>query len=123
MKFPAFRTHVRSLLAAGSVVVAAVSLTGCGVFGHSWDVKLEVTGPGSADVGYSFSGDTSGKTVLNQKLPWNKAQNVGFGFNDLAVKNAKPGTVCRIHVDGELKVEQNKPNAEGTLSCFIQLKG
>ncbi|MGA5817751.1 hypothetical protein ACPC54_07825 [Kitasatospora sp. NPDC094028] len=122
MKFPAFRTHVRSLLATGSVVVAAVSLTGCGVFGRSWDVKLEVTGPGSTDVGYSFSGDTNGKTALNQKLPWNKAQNVGFGFNDLGVKNAKPGTVCRIYVDGKLKDEQNKPNAEGTLSCSIHLK-
>ncbi|MDF3293256.1 MmpS family transport accessory protein [Streptomyces silvisoli] len=122
MKFPTFRTYAASLLTAGSLAAAAVSLTGCGVFGHSWDVKMEVTGPGSADVGYSFSGDNSPRTTFAGKLPWNKAQNVGFGFNNLAVTSAQPGTVCRIYVDGKLKDEQKKPDAKGTLSCSVHLK-
>ncbi|MET8454728.1 hypothetical protein [Streptomyces sp. NPDC005209] len=43
-----------------------------------------------------------------------------FGFNDLAVKDAAPGTVCRIYVDGKLKDEQ-KSDAKGSLSCFVNL--
>ena len=123
MKSPTFRTYVTSLLTAGSLAVAAVSLTGCGAFGHSWDVKLEVSGPGSADVVYSFSGDNKGKTTFAQRLPWSKAQNVGFGFDELSVNNPKPGTTCRIYVDDKLKDEQKKANAKGYLSCYVHLKG
>ncbi|KUN07188.1 hypothetical protein AQI95_11630 [Streptomyces yokosukanensis] len=123
MTFPAFRTHVTSLLTAGALAAAAVSLTGCGLMGPSYDVKMEVAGPGSADVVYSFSGDNSGKIAHVQKLPWSVAQNVGFGFNQVGVKNPDPGTTCRIYVDGKLKEEEKKPDAKGYLSCSVSLKG
>ncbi|MQS16121.1 hypothetical protein F7Q99_28770 [Streptomyces kaniharaensis] len=122
MTFPAFRTYVTSLLTAGSLTAAAVSLTGCGLLGPSYDVKLEVAGPGSADIVYSFSGDNSGKTAVGQKLPWTKAQNVGFGFNEVSVNHPEPGTTCRIYVDDKLKDEQTKPDAKGYLSCYASLK-
>ncbi|MFC9429140.1 hypothetical protein [Streptomyces sp. NPDC056987] len=116
------RTYLRSLGAAGVAAVAAVSLTGCGLFGGSWDVKMEVTGAGAADIAYSFSGDNDGKTATGQQLPWTKAQNVGFGFNDVGVKDAPPGTACRIYVGGKLKDEQKEPDDKGTVSCSIHLK-
>ncbi|MEV7864595.1 MmpS family transport accessory protein [Streptomyces sp. NPDC088124] len=119
---PSSRTYLRSLGAAGAAAVAAVSLTGCGLFGGSWDVKLEVTGAGAADISYSFSGDNDGKTAAGQQLPWSKAQNVGFGFNDLGIKDAPPGTACRIYVDGKLKDEQKEPDDKGIVSCSIHLQ-
>ncbi|GAA2260785.1 MULTISPECIES: hypothetical protein [Kitasatospora] len=121
MKFPESRTYVKSMLVTGASVMAAVSLTGCGLFGKSWDVKMEVTGPGTTDVSYSFSGETNAKTAAQQRLPWTRTQNVGFGFNGLGVKGAAPGTVCSIYVDGKLK-DQQKPDAKGNLSCSVRLK-
>ncbi|MGW2650444.1 MmpS family transport accessory protein [Streptomyces sp. NPDC001393] len=123
MTFPAFRTHVTSLLTAGSLAAAAVSLTGCGALGPSYDVKMEVAGPGGANVVYSFSGDNNGKTASVQKLPWTRAQNVGFGFNRVSVSDPEPGTSCRIYVDDKLKDEEKKPDAKGYLSCSVSLKG
>ncbi|MFJ9591063.1 MmpS family transport accessory protein [Streptomyces acidicola] len=108
------------LLAAGALSLAAV--TGCGVFGKSWDVKLEVVGEGSGNVRYAFSGDNDGKSETGRKLPWSRTQNVGFGFNDVAVTDAEPGTVCRIYVDGKLKEEQRKPDAKGTVFCSVNLQ-
>lgn len=116
------RPRVTSLLAAGAAAVAAVSLTGCGLFGTSWDVKMEVTGPAATNISYSFAGDTSDKKVSDQSLPWSRAQNVGFGFDQVGVDHAPAGTVCRIYVDGKLKVEQKKPDAHGTVSCFVNLQ-
>ncbi|WP_160314869.1 MmpS family transport accessory protein [Streptomyces sp. SAI-097] len=110
------------LVTAGALSLAVLPLTGCGVFGDSWDVKMEVTGDRNADVTYSFSGDNDGKTESDKKLPWSKTQNVGFGFNDIAVADATPGTTCRIYVDGELEDEQHGPDAEGHVSCSVNLQ-
>ncbi|MFE4539300.1 MmpS family transport accessory protein [Streptomyces scopuliridis] len=107
------------------LVVGALSLTaviGWSVSGESWDVKLEVVGGGSGNVSYAFSGDNEGKSENGQKLPWSKTQNVGFGFNDVTVTDAEPGAACRIYVDGKLKDEQRTPNAEGKISCFVNLQ-
>ncbi|RMB80196.1 MmpS family transport accessory protein [Streptomyces shenzhenensis] len=108
------------LLTASALSLTAV--TGCGVFGGSWDVKLEVIGEGSGNISYAFSGDNDGKSENGVKLPWSKSQNVGYGFNDVAVTDAAPGTVCRIYVDGKLKDEQRKPDAKGTVGCFVNLQ-
>ncbi|MFF2852369.1 MmpS family transport accessory protein [Streptomyces sp. NPDC058001] len=108
------------LLTAGALSLTAV--TGCGVFGKSWDVKLEVVGGGSGNISYAFSGDNDGKSETGQKLPWSRSQNVGFGFNDVSVTDAEPGTACRIYVDGKLKDEQRKPDAKGGVSCSVNLQ-
>ncbi|WP_042390611.1 MmpS family transport accessory protein [Streptacidiphilus melanogenes] len=121
MKSAGSRTYVTSLLVAGASALAAVLIAGCGLFGKSWDVKMEVTGPGTTDVSYSFSGETDPKTAAQQRLPWTRAQNVGFGFNDLGVKGAAPGTICRIYVDGKLK-DQQKPDARGNLTCSVNVQ-
>lgn len=110
------------VLTTGALSLAVVSITGCGIFGESWDVKLEVTGDGNADVGYAFSGDNDGRTDADRKLPWNKTQNVGFGFSEVAVTDAGPATACRIYVNGELKDEQQKPDANGLVSCSVNLQ-
>ncbi|MFH8533956.1 hypothetical protein ACH4GE_36770 [Streptomyces tendae] len=109
------------LLALGTLPLAVFSLTGCGLFSQSWDVKLEVTGSDKATVTYVFAGGTESKGS-EQKLPWSRAQNVGYGFNSVGVINAAPGTVCRIYVDGELEEEQKRPDAEGVLSCTANLQ-
>ncbi|MFJ3231255.1 MmpS family transport accessory protein [Streptomyces sp. NPDC086787] len=115
------RPRATPLLAAGVAAMAAVSLTGCGLFGTSWDVKLEVTGTAAADISYSFSGDDD-ETVSGQSLPWSRTQNVGFGFNQVGVAHAPAGTGCRIYVDGELKVEKKKPDSHGTVSCSVNVQ-
>ncbi|MFE7097299.1 hypothetical protein [Streptomyces erythrochromogenes] len=111
-----------ALPASGAMLLAATTLTGCGFFGQSWDVKFEVTGTGQAEVGYSFSGETDQTKAANESLPWTVSQNVGFGFNGLAVRHAPPGTACRVYVDGKLRESQDKPDAEGTLSCSVNLQ-
>ncbi|WP_399082225.1 MmpS family transport accessory protein [Streptomyces sp. BBFR2] len=122
MNLPAFRKPAIVSAVAGAVAVTVLSLSAGGLFGGSWDVRMEVTGPGTADVVYSFSGDSQGTELTGRNLPWSKAQNVGFGFNDLGVKNATPGTGCRIYVDGELKDERTKPDAKGLLTCSVNLQ-
>ncbi|MHB6904685.1 MmpS family transport accessory protein [Streptomyces sp. DB-54] len=121
MKSRTSRANVKSVLLAGASAVAALSLAGCGLFGDSWDVKLEVTGKGSAGVDYNFSGETEPKHDTGAQLPWTKTQNVGYGFNSVSVNHAAPGTVCRIYVDGKLK-EEKKPDAKGNLSCNVSVQ-
>ncbi|MFF0628758.1 MmpS family transport accessory protein [Streptomyces sp. NPDC004296] len=121
MKSRTSRAYVKSVLLAGASAVAALSLAGCGLFGDSWDVKLEVTGKGSAGVDYNFSGETEPKHDTRAQLPWTKTQNVGYGFNSVSVNHAAPGTVCRIYVDGKLK-EEKKPDAKGNLSCNVSVQ-
>ncbi|MFD9084155.1 hypothetical protein ACFQ7B_20590 [Streptomyces erythrochromogenes] len=122
-RFPLLHRVARPVLpASGAMLLAATTLTGCGLFGQSWDVKLEVTGTGQAEVGYSFSGETAQTKSTNESLPWTVSQNVGFGFNGLAVRHAPPGTACRVYVDGKLRESQDKPDAEGTLSCSVNLQ-
>ncbi|MEU6298051.1 MmpS family transport accessory protein [Streptomyces erythrochromogenes] len=116
------RTARPALLASGAALLAATTLTGCGLFGSSWDVKFEVTGPGQAEVGYSFSGETSQTKTTSDSLPWSVSQNVGFGFNGVAVRNAPPGTACRVYVDGKLHESQDKPDSQGTVSCSVNLQ-
>ncbi|MFI1760840.1 MmpS family transport accessory protein [Streptomyces sp. NPDC020800] len=121
MQSGSLRPRVTSLLAAGAAAAAALSLTGCGLFGKSWDVKMEVTGSSAVNISYSFSGDTD-ETVSGRGLPWSHAQNVGYGFNQVGIAHAPAGTVCRIYVDGKLKAEQKKPDSHGTVSCFVNLQ-
>ncbi|MFE3775288.1 MmpS family transport accessory protein [Streptomyces sp. NPDC059122] len=121
MKSRTSRAYVKSVVLAGASAVAALSLAGCGLFGDSWDVKLEVTGKGSAGVDYNFSGETEPKHDTGAQLPWTKTQNVGYGFNSVSVNHAAPGTVCRIYVDGKLK-EEKKPDAKGNLSCNVSVQ-
>ncbi|OIJ89432.1 hypothetical protein BIV25_33785 [Streptomyces sp. MUSC 14] len=121
MKSRTSRAYVTSALLAGASAVAVLSLTGCGLFGDSWDVKLEVTGTGSVNVDYNFSGETQPKHDTGKQLPWTRTQNVGYGFNSVSVTDAAPGTVCRIYVDGKLK-DEKKPDAKGKLSCNVSVQ-
>ncbi|MER6319006.1 hypothetical protein ABT237_35420 [Streptomyces sp. NPDC001581] len=123
-RFPLLHRAARpaALLASGATLLAATTLTGCGIFGENWDVTMEVTGTGQAEIGYNFSGENNQTKATSEPLPWTVSQNVGFGFNNLAVLHAQPGTACRIYVDGKLRESQDKPDSEGTLSCNVNLQ-
>lgn len=113
------RTTVRAAALISSA--AAVTLiSGCGLLGQSWDVRMEVTGPGSAAVGTKFAGEpdigTGGRGPADAALPFVESRNVGFGFNDLAVENGAPGTTCRVFVDDQLRSEATV-DAAGTAWC------
>ncbi|WP_156819719.1 hypothetical protein [Pseudonocardia sp. HH130630-07] len=106
------RTTVRTITRTGALAAAVAALGlvgGCGLLGESWDVRMEVTGPGTAQVGTKFAGEpdlsADGQGRQSATLPFSESRNVGFGFNDLAVEDAAPGTVCRIFVNDELRSE------------------
>ncbi|OZM71115.1 hypothetical protein CFN78_21870 [Amycolatopsis antarctica] len=115
--------HLRTAVLAATVTAATASLSGCGLFGSSWDVRMEVQGPGQATVSSRFAGDDGSVAPPSamERLPWQRTANVGFGFNDLDVTGAAPGTVCRIIVDGETYHEQNV-DGEGNASCRANLQ-
>ncbi|MER6251858.1 hypothetical protein ABT224_10855 [Streptomyces sp. NPDC001584] len=122
-RFPLLPRVARpALLASIATLLAATTLTGCGLFGKNWDVKLEVTGTGQADIGYNFSGETGQRKATGESLPWTVSQNVGFGFNGVTVLRAQPGTACRVYVDGKLRESQDKPDAQGIVSCSVNLQ-
>ncbi|MFJ3723882.1 hypothetical protein ACIPYQ_15075 [Streptomyces sp. NPDC090045] len=122
-RFPLLHRVARpALLATGATLLAATTLTGCGLFGENWDVKFEVTGTGQAEIGYSFSGGNDQTKATRESLPWTVSQNVGFGFNNVTVLHAPPGTACRVYVDGALRESQDASDSEGTVSCFVNLQ-
>lgn len=91
--------------------------TGCGLFGGSWDVRMEIVGPGTATVTTKFAGEPdAGTTTEAVTLPFSSDRNVGFGFNRIDVRGAAPGTVCRVLVDGTVREEQ-PVDAAGFASC------
>ncbi|AOS62098.1 hypothetical protein [Actinoalloteichus hymeniacidonis] len=101
---------VAGLFAAGSV------LTGCGLFGESYDVRMEVEGSGSAVVTSKFAG---GKSSTGERdLPWTESESVGFGFNDLWLVDAEPGAICRILVDDRVLDEQTA-DEDGNAECYV----
>ena len=65
-------------------------LTGCGLFGGSWDVRMEVLGNGTAAVTTKFAGEPDAGTTTETTLPFSAARNVGFGFNRVDVRGAAP---------------------------------
>lgn len=111
---------MRRMVAAVTVVVAASLVGGCGLLGQSWDVQMEVQGPGQATVGTKFAGEPDLErdpgAFAVATLPVEESRNVGFGFNDLEVRDAAPGTRCRILVDGE-PVDEQLVDAGGTARC------
>jgi hypothetical protein len=92
-------------------------LTGCGLFGGSWDVRMEVLGNGTAAVTTKFAGEPDAGTTTETTLPFSAARNVGFGFNRVDVRGAAPSTVCRVLVDGVVREEQ-AVDAAGNASCM-----
>ncbi|MFB6823162.1 hypothetical protein ACFCXA_16435 [Streptomyces virginiae] len=116
------RAARRTLPASAATLLAATTLTGCGLFGESWDMKMEVTGTGQADIAYSFSGKNNRTKAPGEALPWQVSQNVGFGFNGVEVVHAPPGTACRIYVDGKLRESSDRPDADGAVSCTVNLQ-
>ncbi|PRY41295.1 hypothetical protein [Umezawaea tangerina] len=103
------------LLLLPVLALSATSLTGCGLFGKSWDVRVEVRGEGTAKVVVQFAGETDA-VPKSTPLPFETARNVGFGFNTVSVSDAGPGTVCRILVDGELR-QESKVDDQGKAAC------
>jgi hypothetical protein len=91
-------------------------LTGCGLLGGSWDVRMEVQGGGTAAVTTKFAGEPDAGTTTEATLPFGTARNVGFGFNRIDVRGAAPGTVCRVLVDGAVR-EEHAVDAGGNASC------
>jgi hypothetical protein len=115
--------HFRSLRLAVTAVAASASLTGCGLFGSSWDIRMEVQGTGSATIAPRYAGDgdnLTGKPKLEQ-LPWSSSTNVGFGFNRLDVTGAAPGTTCKITADGKT-IEEKPVDAQGNATCQANLQ-
>jgi hypothetical protein len=102
-------------LLATSLLLGVPLLAGCGLFGDSWDVRIEVAGPGPASVGTKFAGDPDPVTVP-ATLPISVSRNVGFGFNVVAIEDAEPGTVCRVFVDDVLRAEKTV-DASGRATC------
>ena len=113
------RTTLRAV-ALSTSAAAAILVSGCGLLGQSWDVRMEVTGPGTASVGTKFAGEpdlaADGKGFAEVTLPFAESVNVGFGFNDLGVRDAAPGTTCRIFVDDRLRSEETV-DAAGRAVC------
>jgi hypothetical protein len=91
-------------------------LTGCGLLGGSWDVRMEVQGSGTAAVTTKFAGEPDAGTTTAATLPFSTARNVGFGFNRIDVHGAAPGTACRVLVDGAVR-EEHAVDAAGNASC------
>ncbi|MDA3648956.1 hypothetical protein LZ318_26290 [Saccharopolyspora indica] len=104
---------MKTLKAAGlatALTTAALSLSGCGLFGGSWDVKMEVRGQGTAQIRAEFPGERV--EPQTRSLPFSESRNVGFGFMTLDVADAPPGTVCRLLID-EKVVAENPVDASG----------
>jgi hypothetical protein len=96
-------------------VLAVPALAGCGLLGGSWDVRIEVQGAGRAEVAAKFAGDPDAGLV-GTALPFSASRNVGFGFNSVEVRDAAPGTVCRVLVDGVVR-EEHAVDASGGALC------
>ncbi|MCS7478664.1 hypothetical protein ACFFQW_13435 [Umezawaea endophytica] len=105
----------RLALLAPVLVLTACSLTGCGLIGSSWDVRVEVHGEGTADVNAEFAGEDAGPKAVT--LPFEESRNVGFGFNYVFVDKAPPGTVCKIFVDDVLR-EEKTVDENGKTRCY-----
>ncbi|WP_433174846.1 hypothetical protein [Actinoallomurus sp. CA-150999] len=116
------RWPLRTALAALVLAAAAVPVAaGCSsLFGKTHQVRMEVTGSGSAQVAYAFSGDSL-RPPRREKLTWIKKADAGFGFNRLDVSGASPGTTCRILVDGKERVRKTVA-ADGIANCFVSVQ-
>ncbi|WP_156184896.1 hypothetical protein [Allosalinactinospora lopnorensis] len=111
---------VRTSFALIAVPVLAAGLSACSLLGQTWEVEMEVDGPGSAKVAGGFSGQEDSEAE-SRTLPWREAANVGFGFNDLSVSEAEEGTTCRITVDGEV-ISEETVDEGGNAECFVNLQ-
>lgn len=104
------------LLLIAPLLAAVPLLSGCGLLGGSWDVRMEVVGAGDATVTTKFAGEPDVGTTIETTLPFDSTRNVGFGFNRIDVAGAAPGTVCRTVVDGQVR-EEEPVDATGFASC------
>ncbi|GAA4855666.1 hypothetical protein [Saccharopolyspora rosea] len=113
---------VRTAALTAAVAAATTSLGGCGLVSQSWDVRFEVNGPGEAVIGRKFAGEDDRQVIETRRpLPWHEAVSVGFGLNWVDVVDARPGTTCRVEVNGEL-VEQRAVDAAGRARCRVNLQ-
>jgi hypothetical protein len=112
------RTALAALLLATAAVSAAA---GCSsLFGKTHQVRMEVTGSGSAQVAFAFSGSEV-SPPHREKLTWIKRADAGFGFNQLDVSGAPPGTTCRIVVDGKER-DRKTVAADGIAKCYVNVQ-
>lgn len=111
----------RTAALAAAVATATTALGGCGL-SRSWDVRFEVAGPGEATIGRKFAGEDDRQVVESRRrLPWHEAASVGFGLDWVEVSGARPGTTCRIEVNGEL-VQQRAVDPAGGTRCQVNLQ-
>ena len=87
---------MRRFAMVGALAAAAVLVSGCGLFGRSYDIHREVAGAGTADkVDYSLPGDKGACSLTAATLPWTKDATTGFGFIHLDVTASTGPTVRR----------------------------
>ncbi|GAA4508128.1 hypothetical protein GCM10023191_067490 [Actinoallomurus oryzae] len=87
---------------------------------QAYQVRMEVTGPGSAQISYGFSGSDA-SMPRREKLTWIKRADAGFGFNRLSVSAGDPGTTCRIVVDDEER-DRKTVGADGKAECYVSVQ-
>ncbi|APU13290.1 MULTISPECIES: hypothetical protein [Actinoalloteichus] len=110
------RSRLTTAAWGAALASTGLLLAGCGLVGATYDVQMEVQGSGTAMIGHGFAGGED-PTLTEQDLPWSMAESVGFGFNDLRVSDAEPGTVCRILVDDEV-IDEQTAGEDGSIDCF-----
>jgi hypothetical protein len=117
-------TRIRVMSMVALVVVGGALLTGCGNKSYTYEVALQVTGQGSAEVTVEYpanSDDKSPKSTPNkststQTLPFHqKVLAAGLGHVSVSVKAADGQPVsCAITLEKDSPITKD---GKGTVTC------
>lgn len=86
--------------------------------GPKHTIKLEVSGPATADITFALTGDTSQE--VGAKLPWTKelTSNADFLLPSIVAQSKGTGEiVCRITVDGKVTKENKSSGQFAVVTC------